>query len=822
MSKSRRTRSVETLLTRFAVAALAVIAISVGAAGALGLQSAYKWEDIVKPRVTKGVGAKFSQWTRDAQEAARDRAANRDAVALLRQPTSVASQRGFDDLAGRFFAPLGFNSALIIADSGRVAYAWSSGDSANAARPAIPHAVFARMDSVGMIGTFLPVGDAVVLLGGAPLRDRDGHAAGGYLVLIQPVTARFLTEAEAALSLRLRVRPGTIAAERTAPIADGDSLQILLPLKDVFGASIATVEATVGRHSLNRLMRWGALTFALLLTLSAAGIGAVWYAAHRSLVVPLRTMTRDIEAMRLGATPRARTGELPATELHVLQQAFADTVRSLSEFQRRYRDVFDRASDALFLLEAGTGRVLDANPATAALTGVPSAEIIGETLPAELLPGGAGEQVVRWRRRDGVTMSWGVATSEVTLEGGPATLAAYRDLTGREAVAHSQKMEAVGALAGGVAHDFNNLMGAALTGAAAARALLDEGHPALAAIAGIEHAATRAAELTRQLLRFSRRDPLRLGPVDIARAVETVGTMCSRTFDRRVAIDAWSARDLPAVLGDAGEIEQALLNLCINARDAMPEGGSLRVEARRLFLDMVQAHDVGAPTAGTFVEIVVADTGTGMPEDVKAHIFEPFFTTKEPGHGTGLGLALVRGLARQLGGAIDVQSSVGRGTTVRLLFPALSEAPDPGDVPVAVARRSPPPTGQPVVLLVDDERALREMLRMVLNLSGYAVIEASNGTCALEELRKRRDQIRVVLLDMMLPGELSGLETLTRLRTIDSALPVLLCTGFIHDDDVSRVRALGVEDVLMKPVDINDLVRRLDAICDATHMTTSA
>ncbi|MBW7935205.1 MAG: response regulator, partial [Gemmatimonadaceae bacterium] len=515
------------------------------------------------------------------------------------------------------------------------------------------------------------------------------------------------------------------------------------------------------------------------------------------------------------------SGRLPVLEWEVLRTAFNETARALSEFQRRYRDVFDRAVDPMFLVDPTTGRVVDANPATVALTGVAATDMIGQSLPAELMPQGSGQRALRWKRPDGATLTWGLAASEVRIEGSTWLLAAYRDLTGREALAHTQKMEAVGLLAGGIAHDFNNLLGAVLTGVTAARALAGPDAAVLPALDGIEHAGTRAAQLTRQLLDFSRHDPLRVAPVDVAAAVENVRSMCSRTFERRIAIDVVVDDALPRVLGDAGEVEQALLNLCINARDALPDGGEIVIEAKARTLDADAALDVRVPRPGAYVELSVADTGTGMTDEVKARLFEPFFTTKAPGKGTGLGLPIVHGLVRQLGGAITVESTVGAGTRVRLLIPALAER-EARSAPVerrAEAPRVPAytavPTERALVLVVDDEHTLREMMRIVLDLSGFDVVEAPDGTRALELVRLHQERLRAVLLDMQLPGARSGADTLAEIRALEPHLPVVLCTGFVRENDLARARLLGVEDILLKPLDLRALVDRLRAVIAA-------
>ena len=253
-------------------------------------------------------------------------------------------------------------------------------------------------------------------------------------------------------------------------------------------------------------------------------------------------------------------------------------------------------------------------------------------------------------------------------------------------------------------------------------------------------------------------------PVDVGAAIANIHRMCASTFDRRIRIAVDAPDRLPPVEGDAGQLEQALLNLCINARDAMPRGGTLTIGARVEQLDDEAALTVRDIQPGSFVVISVADDGVGMNDEVKPRIFEPFFTTKSTGKGTGLGLSLVYGLMRQLGGAISVRSVVQRGTRVTLLFPALAEAPgratgtpaygSPMLTPTSTAatRRTPAHLERPLILLIDDERALREMLRLVLDLSGFEVVEAADGASGVARLRERGADVRAVLLDVQLPG----------------------------------------------------------------------
>ena len=821
--QARTARSINSQLTRFSLAAFVLLGVilAIGAAAIYGTVS--RWEERVTPRLAHGVARVFARQAEETALLVGEHAYD-GAVADLRRarPSPAATQRFTAEMA-HWPSRHGYTFVLVADASHRAAYRWTRSQGAGGKVPVLPGELFRRIDAAGTLSGYLRVGNDVLLVAGAKLRGASGAPTGGYLLLGRTMDASVLGalghDITSRLALRLDTPPPAAPTSSVRP--GGDTLVVRQSLAGVLGDRVATVEAAFDQHALRDLLRWGVSELLLALIVGAVALGIVWNSGRRLLVAPVRAMAREVEAMRRSRALHEISGEVPAAEWAVLRSTFNETVRTLHAWQQRYRDVFDRAADALFLIDPSTGRVIDANPATAALTGVAPEAMIGQPLPADLLPGGLGQRVVRWRRPDGMTQTWGVAASEIALDSGPATLAAYRDLTGREEMAHAQKMEAVGSLAGGIAHDFNNLLGTVLTGTAAARGLIPAGHPALVALDGIEHAGTRAAELTQQLLRFSRHDPLRLAPIDLGQAVETVGRICSRTFDRRIVVDAWAPSDLPAVLGDAGEIEQALLNLCINARDAMPDGGSLRIEARRELFDAHQARSAGVPRPGTYVVVGVADTGIGMSDDVKARLFEPFFTTKETGKGTGLGLSLVYGLMRQLGGAITVRSVVQRGTRVTLLFPALAEQPDRPDTtavtPTSSAqhRRTPTSVNRPLILLIDDERALREMLRLVLDMSGFEVLEAADGASGLVRLRERGGDVRAILLDVQLPGELSGPETLEHIRAIDPDVPVLLCTGFVREDELSRMRMLKVDDVLLKPVDVNVLLARLDELSRA-------
>jgi hypothetical protein len=388
------------------------------------------------------------------------------------------------------------------------------------------------------------------------------------------------------------------------------------------------------------------------------------------------------------------------------------------------------------------------------------------------------------------------------------TLSAYRDLTDREALAQSQKMDAIGSLAGGIAHDFNNLMGAVLAGVRVARNAAAESR--VAALDAIELAGRRAAELTKQLLGVSAHEPLVRVAVDVAAAIKNTERMCASAFDRRIQILVDGAAQMSAVDGDQGQIEQALLNLCINARDAMPGGGKIRIGARDEMVDDAMALTLRDIAPGRYVVITVSDDGAGMTDEVKQRAFEPFFTTKARGKGTGLGLAMVYGLARSSGGTVMLDSAPGAGARFDLYLPASTAARQPRLTPVpdtdGELLRPVPGAERPVILLADDETGLREMLRMVLEHEGFAILEAANGEEAVQAVE--RGTVGAVLLDVQMPV-LGGLDAFVQIHRMAPQLPVILGTGFVGEVELTALREAGADDLMTKPYDIRALVHTL-------------
>ncbi len=373
----------------------------------------------------------------------------------------------------------------------------------------------------------------------------------------------------------------------------------------------------------------------------------------------------------------------------------------------------------------------------------------------------------------------------------------------------AHKMEAVGQLAGGIAHDFNNLLTGILGNLSLALTDLSTDHPSHELLASAEVAALRAAELTRQLLGFSRRAPLVSQPLNLNASVEETVRLLRHTVDPRIDIQVKPAHDLWRVHGDPSQIGQVLLNLCLNARDAMPDGGKLCLETANVRLDDEAPRISLDGRPGDYVRLRVSDSGVGISTEVMERIFEPFYTTKEPGRGTGLGLAMVFGIVKQHEGWIECRSTVGDGTTFdvylpRLIVPAAAPAP----LSVNDVRG-----GSETILLADDEAVVGRLGQTILERHGYRVLSAQDGAEAVAIYQRLGSTIDLVILDLAMP-RLSGSEALGELRKINPAVPVLISSGYSREEDLRSVSEAGVLGFVAKPYRPADLARRVRAALD--------
>ncbi|GAC1347347.1 MAG: hypothetical protein NVSMB18_32050 [Acetobacteraceae bacterium] len=372
----------------------------------------------------------------------------------------------------------------------------------------------------------------------------------------------------------------------------------------------------------------------------------------------------------------------------------------------------------------------------------------------------------------------------------------------------SQKMEAVGQLTGGLAHDFNNL----LTGINGSLELLQtrlqqrryqELDRFLSAAQG---ASKRAASLTHRLLAFSRRQPLEPKPTDLNQLIAGLDELLRRTMGPEVEVEVMHADGLWTILVDPNQLENVLLNLCINARDAMPEGGKLTIEVHNRALDEEDGRRLElAP--GQYVILCVGDTGTGMPPEVAARAFDPFFTTKPIGQGTGLGLSMTYGFARQSGGQALIRSHVGNGTTIVLYLPRHGGAVEPAAQASTPARTPVIVSGQ-TVLVVDDEPTIRMLVREVLQARGYVVLEAGDGQAALGVLRSDQ-RVDLLVTDVGLPGGTNGRQVADAGRAVRPALKTLFMTGYAESAVLSHANLAAGTQILTKPFAMEALADRV-------------
>jgi two-component system, cell cycle sensor histidine kinase and response regulator CckA len=375
----------------------------------------------------------------------------------------------------------------------------------------------------------------------------------------------------------------------------------------------------------------------------------------------------------------------------------------------------------------------------------------------------------------------------------------------------AQRLESIGVLASGIAHDLNNVLAPIIMGAPLLRdKVKDEASSDL--LKTIESSARRGAAVVKQVLTFARGVEGERVPLQPRHLIQEVVRLAEETFSKTIRIESDVPADLWPVLGDATQLHQALLNLCVNARDAMPGGGVLTMEAANAVLSREAAEKIPGAQPGSYACLRITDTGTGIPPEIEAKMFEPFFTTKSLGKGTGLGLSTVLGVVRSHGGFVRVASKVGQGTTFELYLPAA--AAEQGTRKSESAAPWPSGHGEGV-LVVDDEAAVREVARRTLAKFGYRVITAAHGAEALRIFQERRQEIQAVLTDMMMP-EMDGAALIAALRVTDPAVRIIGVTGMSDVESMRGFRSLGLSGMLAKPFTIETLLAAVQAALPVT------
>jgi PAS domain S-box-containing protein len=471
----------------------------------------------------------------------------------------------------------------------------------------------------------------------------------------------------------------------------------------------------------------------------------------------------------------------------------------------RFQSLLDHLAVACLLVDEA-GNVRFANATAGEMFGRPTTELVGRPVDA-LLPGDVAARV--GRRADGSEFPIQLGTGVLETAEGPTRVLSITDLTEvrtlEQALVHAQRMEAMGQLAGGIAHDFNNLLGVFMGHAELLGDLTEQDPEASESVAAIRECVERGASLTQQLLAYSRRQPLAPRAIDVADVLQAIAPMLERTLGETVALSVRPCSTPCPVLADRHRLEDALVNLALNARHAMPGGGSLTITGEVRDLPKGVGTDGEQIEPGRYVAISVRDTGYGMSDEIRRRAFEPFFTTREVGAGSGLGLSMVHGFVRQSGGHVVLDSVQGRGTQVTLHLPAIDSSPDEAPGPTA---RPEDRTLRGRVLLVEDDAGLREVAESMLGDAGLEVLSAADAAQALALVA---DGARPDLLfsDVVLPGTLNGPALAERLEAQQPGLPVLFTTGYpnlgAQGDPVLPADA----EVLQKPYGRRDLLERI-------------
>lgn len=542
---------------------------------------------------------------------------------------------------------------------------------------------------------------------------------------------------------------------------------------------------------------------------------------HRILLADGEVRWVQVRAER-ETEPDGRS-RLVGTVLDITEQKRAD--EELRESEQRYRVLFDRSPFPKMLYDEQSLRFLAVNDTAAEHYGFSREELQACTLEdIWVLDSDADSEAIRnlpvreairatHRRRDGTHLQVEVQVQKAFLRGQPVRIAVVQDLSERARLEgqlrQAQKMEAVGRLAGGVAHDFNNML--AVIGGYSEMLLHlteSEGRADLRRpLQEIQKAVERAARLTRQLLAFSRKQVLSPKVLDLGSLVRDLERMLSRLIGEDIDVHVSVAPDLRPVQADPGQLEQVLLNLVVNSRDAMPTGGKITIEVQNAELDEEYARRHQGVEPGEYVLLAVTDSGCGMNAETLEHAFEPFFTTKGPEQGTGLGLATVFGIVQQSGGHLQAYSEVGIGTTIKVYLPCAQQEAPPAPAPAAM-----PSAGKGTVLLVEDEVLVRALVNDVLTMFGYTVLAASNGMEALEIVDRLAPDVDLLLTDVVMPGGIGGRQLAEQLRAQRPSLKVLYMSGYTDDAVVRHGIVEADTAFIQKPFTAVALARKVKEV----------
>ena len=541
----------------------------------------------------------------------------------------------------------------------------------------------------------------------------------------------------------------------------------------------------------------------------------------------------------LGVMVTQRTREL-AEELAAREKA----LELLTESEALFKTIFTESPMGICLVDYKTGRFIRVNPIFAGLVGRPVEELTAISWMSISHPDDVKSQSdnlalltagnikifqmeKRYVRSDG-TVVWAKLTA--------APLPAFDNLNPRylgmiedvstgkaaekekakleEQLRQSQKMEAAGSLAGGIAHDFNNILAAILAYSGFLLKSLDKTDPRHKDAEEINKAGVRAAALTRQLLAFSRKQILQPKVLDVNEVILGMKTMLSRLIGENIKLTAIKGKAPTLIKADQGCLEQVLMNLAVNARDAMPKGGKLTIEASTTYINEAHIHRHGTVEPGNYVILSVSDTGTGMSAETQSHIFEPFFTTKPRDKGTGLGLSTVHGIIKQSGGSVVVYSEEGRGTVFKIYFPQVTDEVAIAEQPAAVKKMF---AGTGTVLVVDDDVQIRTLVRRTLTQDGFTVLEAASAEEAMAICKRHKTPIHLILADMVLP-KMSGFELADYLKSMHPEVKVLFMSGYTEHSVLEQGVLDPDKNFIQKPFALDALTRKTrEVLSQAPH-----
>ncbi len=512
------------------------------------------------------------------------------------------------------------------------------------------------------------------------------------------------------------------------------------------------------------------------------------------------------------------------------------TAEKLKRSEENHRRLFEQNIDGIVVVV--DGRIVRVNQAFCNLHGIPAEDLAGKN-PLEMIHPDhrkTAEQRIKMLlrskslpapflykalRSDGSALQVEVRSRPFTWEGKAAFQSIVRDVTERKQaedekcqlelqLRHSQKMEAVGTLAGGVAHDFNNLL-QAVQGYAELLLIGKKGNDDdFKALQAIRRAAQKGSELTRQLLTFSRKVECKKQPVILNRIVNNTKSLLVRTIPKMIEIELDLESNLNTVNADPIQIELSLMNLAVNARDAMPEGGKLIIKTENVILDEAYCRTHLGVRPGDYVLLSVVDNGSGIEKEILDHIFEPFFTSKEIGKGTGLGLAMIYGIVKNHKGLITCDSEPGVGTVFKLYLPCIKQkttAPETKEAEVFLQG------GRETILLVDDEEFILDFGKQLLVNSGYKVLTAADGESALQQFREGSGQIDLVILDLIMPG-IGGKKCLEGLIKKDPNVKVLIASGDTFNGTIKEAVEVGASGFINKPYDLHQMLKEIRGVLD--------